>query len=141
MRGGGERLPMERSGGGSGFSGGGRSSSWSTVAIVLGMVSAFILLCLYFTDLLMSYQTDASTAVGYGIMTAAGTVGIVGLAVDGIVIDIHKRNAEKEKKKKAEVERIMNTTLKKFSDSDVEQIALKYETGRENANTDTKQPD
>ena len=88
----------------------------------------------------MSYQVDASTAVGYGIVTAL-TIGIVGGAVDGIVIDVHKRNAEKEKKKKAEIERIMNTPLKKFSDSYIEQIASKYETGGENANTDAKQPE
>ena len=76
------------------------------------------------------------------VLTIAA-VGLVGCAVGGIVIYVRKRNAEKEKEKKEEVEKIMNTPLEKFgdsdSDSDVEQIASKYETGGKDADTDAKQ--
>lgn len=88
-----------------------------------------------------SKESSEETASALKTVGNVAAVGLVGCAVGGIVIYVRKRNAEKEKEKKAEVEKIMNTPLEKFgdSDSDVEQIASKYETGGENADTDTKQ--
>lgn len=88
-----------------------------------------------------SKESSEETASALKTVGNIAAVGLVGCAVGGIVIYVRKRNAEKEKEKKAEVEKIMNTPLEKFGDSDrdVEKIASKYETGGNDADTDEKQ--
>lgn len=88
-----------------------------------------------------SKESSEETASALKTVGNIAAVGLVGCAVGGIVIYVRKRNVEKEKEKKEEVEKIMNTPLEKFgdSDSDVEQIASKYETGGKDADTDAKQ--
>lgn len=88
-----------------------------------------------------SKESHEETSSALKTVGTVAAVGLAGCAVGGIVIYVRKRNAEKEAEKKAEVEKIMNTPLEKFgdSDSDVEQIASKYETdGGKDADTDGK---
>ena len=63
-------------------------------------------------------------------------VALVGIAGTGIVIYVRNRKKEQDAEREAEADKIMNTPLEKFGDTDasIESIAAKYEDSNEDEN-------